>query len=67
MPSEIHNVFISHIHEDDDGLKKLKALLENHGHLIRDGSITSDRPKTRRAKITSNLRFSLQESAGPEF
>jgi hypothetical protein len=44
VPSEIHNVFISHIHEDDDGLKKLKALLENHGHLIRDGSITSDRP-----------------------
>ena len=38
------NVFISHIHEDDDGLKKLKSLLGRSGMEIRDSSINSDRP-----------------------
>ena len=44
MANDIHNVFISHIHEDDDGLINLKSLLKKHGHQIRDGSITSDTP-----------------------
>ena len=44
MPDEIRNVFISHIHEDDDGLSNLKTLLQNNGLQIRDGSITSDSP-----------------------
>ena len=44
MPDEIRNVFISHIHEDDDGLSDLKSLLEKNGLQIRDGSITSDNP-----------------------
>ncbi len=38
------NVFISHIHEDDDGLKKLKTLLNQNGMEIRDSSINSERP-----------------------
>jgi len=33
------NVFISHVHEDDDGLEKLKNLLANKGMNIRDSSI----------------------------
>lgn len=44
MSDEIRNVFISHIHEDDDGLPKLKDLAAKHGLQIRDASITSDKP-----------------------
>lgn len=42
--NETRNTFISHIHEDDDGLKDLKSLLQEHGMTIRDYSITSDNP-----------------------
>ena len=44
MPSQIRNVFISHRHEDDDGLKYLKSLIEKHGITARDYSITTDNP-----------------------
>ena len=44
MPDEIRNVFISHIHEDDDGLGKLKGLLDGKGLEIRDGSINAAKP-----------------------
>ena len=44
MPDEIRNVFISHIHEDDEGLSDIKSLLGNNGLQIRDSSITSDNP-----------------------
>src|SRR5690242_3086411 len=44
MPDEIRNVFISHIHEDDEGLPKLKELLAQRGFEIRDASITSEKP-----------------------
>jgi hypothetical protein len=33
------NVFISHIHSDDDGLQKLKTLLGKKGMNVRDSSI----------------------------
>ena len=44
MAEEIKNVFVSHVHEDDDGLSKLKDLLANNGLNIRDFSIKSDNP-----------------------
>ncbi len=44
MASQIRNVFISHRHEDDDGLKNLKVLLGRHGMSCRDYSITADNP-----------------------
>ncbi|MGH9455164.1 MAG: TIR domain-containing protein [Terriglobia bacterium] len=44
MPQEIKNVFISHDHEDDDGLSKLKDLLQKGGLVIRDSSINSSNP-----------------------
>ncbi len=44
MTSETKNIFISHIHEDDGGLSKLKNLLEDNGMTIRDYSINSDNP-----------------------
>ena len=38
------NVFISHVHEDDDLVPMLKDLVANAGMEVRDGSITSDKP-----------------------
>jgi hypothetical protein len=37
--ADIKNVFISHVHEDDAGLGKLKTLLSGKGMEIRDASI----------------------------
>lgn len=44
MPDETKNVFISHIHEDDDGLARVKDLLSKNGLQIRDSSINSSKP-----------------------
>jgi hypothetical protein len=44
MAEQTKNVFISHIHEDDEGLGKLKDLLSNAGMTIRDASINSLNP-----------------------
>jgi len=38
------NVFVSHIHEDDAEVGKLKGLLEKQGFTIRDYSVTKDNP-----------------------
>ncbi len=43
MP-EIRNIFISHVHEDDAGLKRVKALVAHHGLTVRDGSINKANP-----------------------
>ena len=40
MPDETRNVFISHIHENDEGLTDLKNLVARHGLTCRDASIT---------------------------
>lgn len=37
--ADLKNVFISHIHEDDAGLKKLADLLKTRGMDVRDASI----------------------------
>lgn len=44
MTDEIKNIFISHIHEDDEGLGKLKDLVKKHGLEARDYSINADKP-----------------------
>lgn len=44
MPDEIKNVFISHIHEDDEGLTKFKDLVAKGGMTVRDSSISSSNP-----------------------
>lgn len=44
MGDKKRNVFVSHVHEDDEGLGKLKDVLENNGMTIRDYSISSDNP-----------------------
>lgn len=44
MSDDTKNVFISHIHEDDETLAGLKDLLKRNGYEIRDGSIDSSKP-----------------------
>ena len=44
MANDTKNVFISHIHEDDEGLGKLKDLVGSHGMTVRDYSIRADNP-----------------------
>ena len=54
MADEIKNVFISHIHEDDDGLGKLKDLVAKGGLAVRDASINSSNPNN--AKDTDYIK-----------
>jgi hypothetical protein len=44
MASDVKNVFISHVHEDDSVLPELKDLLSRQGYEIRDSSIDSSKP-----------------------
>jgi hypothetical protein len=48
MP-DTKNLFISHVHEDDDRLQGLKDLLRSNGYDIRDGSIDSTKPNNARS------------------
>ncbi|MBS1911578.1 MAG: TIR domain-containing protein [Bacteroidetes bacterium] len=42
--SDIKNIFISHVHENDDLLPKLKDLMSRSGMNVRDSSINSTKP-----------------------
>jgi hypothetical protein len=44
MRDKVLNIFISHVHEDDERLEPLKELLAAQGITVRDGSINSDNP-----------------------
>ena len=44
MGDDIKNVFISHVHEDDEGLADLKELIAKGGLTVRDSSINSSNP-----------------------
>lgn len=44
MANQTKNVFISHVHEDDAGLQKMKDLLAKSGMTLRDASIDSSSP-----------------------
>lgn len=44
MPMETKNVFISHVHEDDEALPEFKDLLAKRGYDLRDASIDSSKP-----------------------
>jgi hypothetical protein len=58
--ADIRNVFISHIHEDDDRLKPLKDLLARAGMTVRDSSIRSENPNN-----AHNEDYIKQEILGP--
>ena len=57
MAKDTKNVFISHIHEDDAGLGKLKDLLAKNGLTIRDSSINSSNPNN--AKNPDYIKSSI--------
>ena len=57
MAEKTKNVFISHVHEDDPGLAKLKSLLASKGMTIRDYSISSDNPNN--AKSGSYIKSEI--------
>jgi len=42
--ADTKNVFISHVHEDDALVPNLKQLIERAGMVVRNGSVTRDRP-----------------------
>ena len=48
--SDIHNVFISHRHEDDGLVAAFKDLMKNRNLTIRDSSITTDNPNAARSE-----------------
>ncbi|MFH1865798.1 MAG: TIR domain-containing protein [Candidatus Eisenbacteria bacterium] len=48
--ADTKNIFISHVHEDDDLLPKLKDLISHAGMEVRDGSINSDKPNEARSE-----------------
>jgi hypothetical protein len=50
MTDQTKNVFISHVHEDDAGLGKVKDLLAKHGMNIRDSSINSSNPNNAKSE-----------------
>jgi len=41
--AEERNIFISHIHDDDEHVGKLKDLLADQGVIVRNGSITTEK------------------------
>ena len=57
MPDQTKNVFISHIHEDDEGLNDLKNLVARHGMVAKDYSITSD--KENNAKAEDYIKYDI--------
>ncbi len=57
MTQDIRNVFISHVHEDDEGLLRLKDLVARHGMICRDGSITTG--KFNRASNEEYIKYGI--------
>ena len=57
MPDQTKNVFISHIHKDDEGLDDLKNLVGRHGMAAKDYSITSD--KENNAKAEDYIKYQI--------
>lgn len=57
MVDQTKNVFISHVHEDDAGLGKIKNLLAKNGMTVRDSSINSSNPNE--AKSTDYIKSDI--------
>lgn len=55
--SDMKNIFISHIHEDDAGLGNLKDLLRNNGIDPRDYSVSADNPNN--AHNESHIKYRI--------
>ncbi len=57
MSREIRNAFISHIHENDEGVGKIKELAQKAGLTVRNYSITSD--KFNNAKSPEYIKYQI--------
>ncbi len=57
MADKIHNVFVSHVHEDDAGLQKLKDLVAKEGRTFRDASIDKTSPNN--AKDPDYIKYQV--------
>ena len=60
MYGDIRNIFISHVHEDDEGVASIKSLLDTHGMTSRNGSITLDKFNT--ANNESYIKYQILTS-----
>jgi len=58
--SDTKNIFISHVHEDDDLLPKLRELVSKAGMDVRDGSVNSNTPNA-----ASNEAYIKREILAP--
>lgn len=58
--SDTKNIFISHVHEDDALLPKLRALVSKAGMNVRDGSVNSETPNA-----ASNEAYIKREILAP--
>ncbi len=58
--AQTQNMFVSQIHENDGGLKKVKDLARQHGLTVRDGSINNMRPNS-----PKNADYILKSFIGP--
>lgn len=58
--ADTKNIFISHVHEDDALLPKLKNLISKAGMDVRDGSINSDKPNN-----ATNEDYIMREIIAP--
>ena len=57
MPEQIKNVFISHIHEDDEGINQIKSLADEHGLTVRNSAVTSESPNS--AKAENHIKYGI--------
>lgn len=51
------NVFVSHVHEDDKGVKAFKDLVEKQGMTVNDYSVTKD--KSNKAKSDEHIKYGV--------
>ena len=63
LSDEVRNVFMSHIHEDDDALPQLKGLVSKSGLVVRDGSINADKPN--RATSDDYIKSGIPRAPDP--
>ena len=57
MPEQIRNVFISHIHEDDEGIDQIKNLADQYGMTVRNSAVTSESPNS--AKDENYIKYQI--------
>ena len=67
LSDEVRNVFMSHIHEDDDALPQLKGLVSKSGLVVRDGSINADKPNRATSDDYIKSGILAPGSSGPRF